>query len=231
MKHLLFIALATLAVQLLAQKDSSTYTYQPSTGLRTSYVAVGLLPGLKVGIERPYRVVRTDYIKPNRVRTVFKERYFVYNLAAYYQPRFHNHYMAHVDWQRNRQYPSGFFFESSLGFGVSRTLLFQDTYRQLEDDSFKKVPMAGDFYAMATIGWALGYNWGPLLHVPIKTYIRPGLMVFAPYNNFIYPRTTLDFTVVYKANRLWAAHPKLKVRVKDRTYNEPATEPATEPGE
>jgi hypothetical protein len=86
------------------------------------------------------------------------------------------------------------FTEFNTGLGYSRTFLGGTTYRVDESGNVSIVPAAGYSYAIASVGYGVGYN---SKNMPVSLYSRLSMLFMFPYNSTIYPRPTLEVGLIY----------------------------------
>lgn len=168
------------------------------TGIRGSYVAAIAYPGFKLGVEKPYKVKRTERSRGENIHYSFRERYIVLNLGMYHHKTFHTNYFLMAEWQMRIQRSGGFFIEFSPGLGASRTFLAGPAYKVDNAGNVTKVPYAGYYYAAATFGGGPGYNFYMKgKQRPFKLFFRSNILILYPYNKFIYPRHSVELGLIY----------------------------------
>lgn len=209
---ILFLLLALAPWEALAQRDD----YLPSTSVRAAYLGALVHPGIMLGIERPYRVRQVDKFRPRRIRTVYQERYVSFNLGMYHHQTFHTNFMALMEWSARRQYAGGFYLQTSLGAGLSRTFLHGAAYEVDGSGEVFKSPLAGDFYALASMGFGIGYQLRLGHEQPVSVFARPRLLFMAPYNGLALPRMSMELGISWSPKGFWSAQPEKEYKTKIR---------------
>ena len=169
----------------------------PPMGIKASYVGSILYPGFKVGIEQPYRIHQLNKKKSWGTKTIFKERYWTLNLGYYHHASFHDNLYLLAEWQLRRQKSSGLFFEFAPGLGYSRTFLGGTTYEVDDKGGVSKVTAAGYNYAMLSIAGGIGYDFSKKTDLDFKIFLKPSILVMAPYNSFFYIRPTVELGIIF----------------------------------
>jgi hypothetical protein len=96
-----------------------------------------------------------------------------------------------------RAKPGPWFTEFSAGLGYSRTFLGGTTYKVDESGNVRIVPAAGYNYAIAAVGFGLGYDYSVSKKKPLCIYSRLNLLMMFPFNSTFYPRPTLEIGIIY----------------------------------
>jgi hypothetical protein len=187
------------------------------TGIRGSFAGSIIYPGFVAGIERPYSIIQRDKIRKKGIKTKYTERYLAYNFGFYYHPTFHTNLFFQVERIRRRQKSSGIYGEYGLGLGWSRTFLSGPAFKVNNDGEVKRAPLAGNFYGLFSVSGAVGYNLNLKHHLPYKVFLKPSLLFMFPYNKLFYMRPLLEAGIIYNPGNFWTAHPKYRLKVKDRT--------------
>jgi hypothetical protein len=166
-------------------------------GLKVAYMGSILYPGFKVGIEQPYKVHQINKKKSWGTKTIFKERYWTLNLGYYHHTTFHDNLYLLAEWQLRRQKSSGIFFEFAPGLGYSRTFLDGATYKVDDNGAILKVSAAGYNYAMLSIAGGIGYDFSKKTDLDFKAFLKPSVLVMAPFNSFFYIRPTVEVGIIF----------------------------------
>lgn len=206
---------------LLAQdgKKASTRNvnhYSPKTGIRAAYLGSIIYPGFIVGVERPYRYIRVDKIKPHKTKTLFKERYLSYSFGMYHQSGHHTNFLLQSEWVRRRQKSKGLYYESLLGAGLSRTFVNGAAYTVNDDGQVEKAPLSGNYYAITSLGAAIGYNANMKKEKPYSFYLKHQWLVLFPHNSFLTLRPTIEVGLNYNLSGFWVASPTFRMKEKQR---------------
>jgi hypothetical protein len=182
--------------------------YTPSTRIRSAYMGSIIYPGFKLGVERPYKVIQVNEVHPKRTKTIYKERLFSFNFGMYYHQTYHTNFLIQIEWVTRRQYSKGLFLQNNFGIGLSRTFLDRATYKVSDDGRVSKVPMAGNFYGLLSMGGSIGYNFNIKNNKRFSVFLKPDLILMTPYNRFILPRVTIELGVSYNIKNFWVANPQ-----------------------
>jgi hypothetical protein len=202
------------AQETLTEKTANQSTYAPTTGFRGEFLGSIIYPGLKLGVERPYKYTQIDKFRKNKIKTLYKERYLSYSLGMYYHNNYHTNIFSQTEWLARRQKSKGFYYESSLGLGLSRTFVDGRTFSVSDDGEVEKIPMSGNWYALASLGGGIGYNAYLTKQKPYSVYLKFHFLFMFPYNAFITPRPTLGLGFNYNFSGIWDATPKFKYKEK-----------------
>jgi len=183
-------------------------SYIPTTGVRGAAMGSIVYPGIKIGLERPYKYTKMDKVNSKRTKTYFKERYMSYSLAMYHHERYHSNFLLQIEWVKRIQKRKGFYYEGSLGTGISRTFVDGPTYKVTKDGEIKKVPLSGNWYALISAGGSIGYNFNFKMQKPFSIFVKHNWLLLFPYNGFITPRPTIELGFNYNISGIWDAFPK-----------------------
>jgi hypothetical protein len=134
-------------------------------------------------------------------------------LGFYHHKTFHSNLYFLFERQLRRQYSRGFFLESALGLGYSRTFLSGTTYK-VENNVVSIKKWAGYNYAMISISGGLGFDFSKKSKRPLKTFIKPSLFVLTPYNSYLYLRPTIELGIIYSPANLIKDNIKVKIKKK-----------------
>jgi hypothetical protein len=205
------------AGQVHAQENTnknSQQHYTPSTGIRGGILGSLVYPGLSIGVERPYKYTQIDKVKPHKTKTIYRERYLSYSLGMYHQSYYHTNFLLQTEWTARRQRSGGLYYESSFGAGLSRTFVDGAVFSVTDDGEVFKVPLSGNWYALAAMGCAVGYNANLRLQKPFSIYLKHQWLLLFPYNSFLTMRPVITLGGNYNLSGFWEASPKYKHKEK-----------------
>ena len=175
-----------------------------SSNLRAAYNSSLIYPGATIGIDFPVHYITfTKYRKDSTSKSLYKLRFFSASLGYYHHQGFHDNLYILPEWVMRRSKPGPWFTEFTAGLGYSRTFLGGTTYRVDESGNVSIVPLAGFSYAVAAVGFGVGYNYFVTKNIPVCIYSRLNLLVMFPYNSTIYPRPTLEIGIIYTPPHLF----------------------------
>lgn len=202
MKQLyLLLLLALPAILLKAQPPTSLVLPRPQPAIKAAYLGSILYPGLKIGIERPYKATQIDKTKRWGIKSVSSERYLTANLGYYHHATFHDNFFLILEWQKRRQNANGWFMDLAPGLGYSRTFLGGTTYTVSDNGTVELKKLAGYNYALLAASYGGGYNWAMKKDKPLKAYGKISLLFLFPYNSFVYLRPTAELGLAYAVGR------------------------------
>ena len=181
----------------------------PQSSLRVAALGSLLYPGFKIGIERPYRVIRRE-----SGGTFQQERALVGSLGYYHHGSFHDNLFLVVERQKRRQWRSGWFVETAPGAGISRTFLGGTTYSVSENGEVRKRTLAGHTYALVSVSCGGGYRFTARHGKPLTVYSKVSLLGMFPSNRFIYLRPTMELGLAWNVSRLFPSAPTVKEKKK-----------------
>jgi hypothetical protein len=198
LKKLIYVVLMLLCTHLNAQNKQTKKVDIPKTpNLKVAYLGSITYPGFTIGMEFPmYAKEKIITRKSGAVKKKMKERFITANVGMYHHTTIHTNFMLYAEWQMRKTRQSGWFTEFSPGLGFSRTFLDGTTYKQNKSGGFDKVKMAGYNYFMTSVKGGFGYDFNIKKEKPFKTYLKGGLIIFAPYNSFLLPRPTIEIGVI-----------------------------------
>jgi hypothetical protein len=203
-----------------ASRDLNPSEYSPATGVRGSILGSIIYPGFKIGVDRPFKYTKVEKFRTmspvfgNKTKTYYKERYLSYNFGMYHQKSYHTNYLVQTEWIARRQKSKGFYVESSFGLGLSRTFVDGATYSVSDNGEIKKVPLAGNWFALASVGGGIGYNANSMKQKPFSIYLKHQWIFLFPYNAFVTPRPIVELGFNYNLSGFWDASPKFKHKTK-----------------
>jgi hypothetical protein len=167
-------------------------------GIKAAYLSSVTLPGFKVGVELPTKVITKTKQRSWGTKTILKERYWTLNLGFYHHPDFHNNLYLLAERQFRRQYSKGFFMDFAPGIGYSRTFLGAATYALDADGNVAKKNLVGYNYLMYSLSGSFGYDFSKTKNQPFKLYFKPSAFALTPYNSTFYLRPTYEIGMIYK---------------------------------
>jgi hypothetical protein len=166
-------------------------------GIKAAYMSSVTLPGFKIGVEIPTKVITKNKERSWGTKTILKERYWTFNLGFYHHPNFHNNLYLLAERQFRRQYPKGFFMDFAPGIGYSRTFLNGATYAlDANGNDVTKKSLVGYNYIMWSLAGSFGYDFSKTKNQPFKIYLKPSLFVLSPYNSSVYIRPTYEIGII-----------------------------------
>jgi len=214
MEKLLIIVLFGLNIGHLAAQQIAGTNPKVSSSINLAYNATILYPGVRAGIEYPFRHIDfTRYRKHKPARNLVKERMLTAEIGYYHHATFHDNIYLLLGYQLRRFGRKRLFTEFSPSIGYSRTFLGGETY--VVDDQTGAVSIkkfAGYHYAILSLGGGLGYKYS----ANTSFYSRLSLLTMFPSNNFVYLRPTLELGVVLKMPGFLTSHPRIILRSKGK---------------
>lgn len=208
----LFLALNSLMVP--KAFTSEVPAYQPVTQVNAAYLGAIVYPGFRLGVERPYRYVQVDKIKHGSIKSMLRQRYLNLSLGMFHHLTFQNHWMLQAEKVNRRQKQGGYFIQYHFGAGVSRAFAAGPDYEVQDDGSIHKVPLAGNWYAMVSLGAGIGYNFLMKKQKPVSVFLKQNWQFFFPYNAFLLPMPTIEIGLNWRCPLLWKSNPKLTYKRK-----------------
>lgn len=208
------VLLIGLCCAFLYGKTQASDTLQTQTGLKAAVLGSLIYPGLKLGLERPYKVIQVEKNRRRGEKIILKERYLSANLGYYHHPTFHDNLYLLLERQKRRQGMTGWFREHAMGLGYSRTFLGGETYEVSEEGQVDRKKQAGHHYALFSFAAGGGYNFAAQSRQPIKIYGKLSLLGFFPSNSFIDLRPTLELGLIFTPTHFWKAYPKIIIKKK-----------------
>lgn len=161
-----------------------------------------IYPGVKAGVELPLRTLGVNRPQKSGSPKVFTRDLLLTTSANWYHhPTFHDNTYLTLGLLNRRTTAKGFFRETSAEIGVSRTFLGGTTYQVTDEGRISREKAAGHYYAAATVGAGLGYDFGHTGALPLALYSKLNVLVLFPYNNTLYARPTLEVGLVYTPAR------------------------------
>lgn len=200
--------------EILTGRNAYQLNYTPATGIGGGFLGSIIHPGFKIGIERPYRYTQIEKFRMRRTKTVYDERYLSYSLGMYHHQNYHSNFFSQVDWIARRQKSRGFYYDSSLGLGLSRTFVDGAAYLVSDEGEIEKVPLSGNWYALASVGGRIGYNANLTKQKPYSVYLKHQWLLIFPYNAFVTLKPTIEFGFNYNLWGFWDATPQFRYKKK-----------------
>jgi hypothetical protein len=199
MKKIFMLASFILMQQLVQAQNKLHF---PKMGIKAAYLSSVTLPGFKIGVEVPSRIIRTKkYLKTDGMATT-RERSWNLNLGFYHHANFHDNLYLLAERQYRRQYKKGFFMDLALGLGYSRTFLGNATYAMNANGNIEKKSLAGYNYIMYSAGSSLGYDFSKTKKLPVKCFIKSSIFAITPYNSSNYIRPTYEVGIILPLNSI-----------------------------
>lgn len=199
MKKLFALFLGLVCLHTTQAQDNLGFS---NASIKGAYMGSVTLPGLKIGVEIPTKIITKNKQRSWGTKTILKERYWTLNLGFYHHPNFHSNLYLLAERQFRRQYSKGFFVEFSPGVGYSRTTLDGPTYALNADGSdVTKKSAVGYNYIMYSLAGGLGYDFSKTKNKSFKVYAKPSLFAMSPYNSTFYLRPTYEIGMIYKLNK------------------------------
>lgn len=164
-----------------------------------SYNSSVIYPGAKLGIEFPVKTIYLTKInRSGKERDFIKDRFITTNLSWYHHPDFHDNLYFTAGWTMRRTRAKGFFTEFSPEVGLSRTFLGGTTYQVDNSGNVTRKKLAGYYYALASIGGGIGYDYSKTKQKPFLIFSKFNLLMMFPYNSTVYLRPAVEFGLIYK---------------------------------
>lgn len=141
-------------------------------------------PGIKVGAQYPLLIKK--YEKHKRSGKIkYRERHLLSGLSLgyYHHTGLHNALFLTGEIGRRRILRSGVMFDYMYALGYERTFYPGKTFVVNDDNSIKKVPLAGGDYLFTGIALAMGKTRLIKRNQPFGWYIKQNVMLQIPYNN------------------------------------------------
>lgn len=201
---------------LQAQASDSLITVSDPCAVRLAYHNSLIYPGFRLGVDVPRKFINLRKTKKNgKVMSLSKTRYLTGQLSWYYHPRFHTNWYVTAGGLLRRTRSSGFFIQSALEAGYSRTFLAATTYVVKDNGAVERARLAGNNYFALVMSGGVGYDLKKK-GSPLKLYLNGQALFLMPYNSAIYPRAILELGVVYTPANFLRIHHRLKTLNKTR---------------
>jgi hypothetical protein len=189
----------------------------PQTAIKAAYMGSIVYPGFKIGIERPFSVKQIDKRKYWGVKTILKEKFLSLNVGFYHHPTFHDNLYILAEYEKRRQQPKGMFLEFSTGLGYSQTFLDGTIYKVDDLGEVTSSTSGGYGYGMFSIATGIGYDFSQKDDTnPLKIYLKPSIVVMAPYNNLVHLRSTIEIGAIYPLESFLKAKPNYSYKLKQQ---------------
>lgn len=186
----------------------------PKTSIKLSYLGNISHPGVKAGLDFPYKVIQREKSGKKGLKTVLKERSVGANLGFYHHPHFHDNLFLLLEQTRRRQSRNGWFSEFAPGLGFSRTFLGGTTYQVSASGSVNQKKLAGYNYGMFTLAAGGGYNLAIRNLVPVRIYGKLGFVSLFPFNSSVHVRLMPEVGLTYSPGHFLKSNPTIKIRKK-----------------
>lgn len=182
-----------------AQSSRKDERIDMPVSFRLAYMGSILYPGVKAGVEYPIRTKRYAYqVDSLFVTKKIKQRSVTLNLGMYHHKTFHSNYILTAGYLWRRTNKKGWFADVEPQFGVSRTFIDGTVYSVDASNAVNKIKLAGDWFLASQMSFSVGKELRLVKkEAPLKIYIRPTLILLAPYNNFIYARPSVEIGAIY----------------------------------
>lgn len=190
------------------------HSYANNTALSAGLIGSAIYPGFTLGIERPYKIQGIQKLKRNRTKIFFKEKLLSLNYSMYHHPKYHTNHFLNASRLSRKQKLSGWYSETSAGIGISRTFVDGATFTVSDEGEISKIPLSGNWYALACFGVSWGYNAHHKLQKPYSIYLRHQWILMFPYNSFVMPRPVIELGFKYDLDTFWLPKPKFASETK-----------------
>jgi hypothetical protein len=181
-------------------RKSSEVKDTAALNIKAAYLATIKHPGFRLGVEYP--VVKKVFYKNGRIRKT-NEQFLTSGFAFYHHKTFHSNVMFSAGYLWRRTNAGNWFADAELQTGISRTFTAGATYKVDGNGHVSRAKNSGYWYAHVQAGFAVGKDFSankkPL---PLKAYIKPGIMLMLPYNNFVYARPAAEAGVIFTNTKL-----------------------------
>jgi hypothetical protein len=214
-RYCLILLLSAFSTFCFSQAFDSVQVAKKSSNLVLSYNSSIIYPGARFGFEFPVYTIYKNTVKKSGIRKDYmKDRFITAQLSWYHHPAFHDNYYLTAGWTMRRTKSTGFFTEFSPEIGFSRTFLGGTTYQVDESGNVTIKKLAGYFYALASVGGGIGYDFSKTKQKPFLVLSKLNLLAMFPYNSTIYLRPTLEIGFIYKPAHFIPLKVKSKNRIK-----------------
>jgi hypothetical protein len=193
----------------LPQQGDSVTKSSISVGTRAnaSYLGAIVYPGAKLGLEFPLRRVEILKPRPKGEHNVWRDRFLTADLGFYHHGGFHDNLFLLAAFNYRRTANNGIFAQFGVGLGVSKTFFGGTTYVVKDDGSIDVRPSSGHFYVVPHLNFAFGWDLSKKANAhPFSIWLKPSLMVLAPFAGGIFPVPTAELGFSYRLNQL-LVHP------------------------
>ncbi len=213
MKKINLVIILFLTVNFsFAQSDSITVSkIKTPSSIYLAYNSSIVYPGLRSGFETPIISIQINKKKKSgKQKLIFKDQFLTTNLGWYHHPTFHDNIYLTAGYTLRRTNKKGFFTEFSPEIGYSRTFLGGTAYQVDESGNVFIKKMAGNNYALISIGGGFGYDFSIAKSKPISIYYKINMLTMFPYNSTVYLRPTMELGVIFKTNNFLMFNSKIK---------------------
>lgn len=191
--------------------NGNTFREKYASNIKLSYNSSLIYPGMRVGLETPIK--RIELLKTNQsgfTKTIFKDRFLTANLSFYHHQTFHDNVYLTLGYTFRRTKDKGFFTEFCPEIGYSRTFLGGTTYQVTDNGDVSIKKFAGQNYALASIGFGLGYDFSKIKSKPFAVFYKFNVITMFPYNNTLYVRPAMEVGIIYKPENFISFNTKVK---------------------
>lgn len=164
--------------------------------LNTSFVAQGIRPGFKVGLDYPlleHKVTRKR--APKGRRTVRRALVVEPALTAWHHPNNMTPVTAGGQLIYRRALGNGRHRELFVGQGATYAFNANPTYELSASGKLEKVPLAGHWMSATSMGFGLGRDLSRAGGPDLAWHLRPTLTIWAPYSTGAAPVFTVEVGV------------------------------------
>lgn len=216
----LLIQLSLINISALKAQDTLHHKlgYIPNTAINAGLIGSVIFPGFTIGLERPYKVTYYEKFKKKKTKTFFQEKLISFNYSMYHQPNYHTNNFLTASWISRKQKLSGWYFETSTGLGISRTFVDGASFTVSDNGDISKIPLSGNWYALASFGLSWGYNANLKLQKPYSIYLRHQWFMLFPYNSFVMPRPVIELCLKYNLDNIWQPNIRFSSKAKYSRY-------------
>jgi hypothetical protein len=151
--------------------------------------------GFKIGAEFIFlnRKVTINR-KSGTSKTKIKENFATLNFSGSGHPFFRRNAMVSLEWLQRTTYQNAFFWDRSVGVGMSRWFGGQVVYKKNTDGSLKEISPVRRYLTIQLMT-GIGYDFMPKKNIPIRTYVKGGITV-SQWNVFPYINPMAEIGVI-----------------------------------
>ena len=158
----------------------------------TGYIAQGIRPGAKVGVELGLKESEQVRSRQGQERTISRSLLVEPSLQGWYH--WGNHTPLTVSGQLiyRRTSPRGWSREAFLGQGATYAINAGLTYSFDDSGTLTSSRLAGQLMSATSLGFGIGRTPAD---ADIAWHVRPTLMIWAPYTSGIAPVATIEIGI------------------------------------